>query len=161
MARKGRSTLLTKERQARLLQAVAAGNYVETAARYAGISETTYYRWMQEGGAPGAPAKKRELWEAVRKAEAEAEVRGVVIIQTAAQTQWQAQAWLLERKYPAKWGRKQQITGADGGPIQTEDVTQAADMRRFYEGNPAARKKALELTAEMAAQPARPAGEQN
>jgi len=47
----------------------------------------------------------REFREAVKRAEAEAEAEGVAIINTAGRKEWQARAWLLERKAPYKWGR--------------------------------------------------------
>ena len=120
MAKKGRPSLRTKVRKDRIVQAIAAGNYVETAARYGGVHPATYYRWMQEAQEPGAAANKREFYEAVKKAEAEAEVRNVATIQLAASSQWQAAAWLLERKHPAQWGRRMEVVGPEGGPIKLE-----------------------------------------
>ncbi len=38
---------------------------------------------------------------------AEAEIRDVALIGKHAEYSWQAAAWRLERKFPAKWGRKQ------------------------------------------------------
>ena len=47
----------------------------------------------------------------LREAEAEAEVRNVAIVQKAAEKQWQASAWMLERRHPGRWARndKQRI----------------------------------------------------
>ena len=94
-----------------------AGNYMETAAAYAGISKNTLYRWLKEGrrelerreeGIPANPELNLfvEFVEAMEQAQAEAELHDVQIIQAAAQEQWQAAAWHLERKYPDRWGRK-------------------------------------------------------
>jgi hypothetical protein len=51
---------------------------------------------------------------------AEAEMRDVALIAQAAKENWQAAAWRLERKYPARWGRKTQheVTGKDGKPVE-------------------------------------------
>ena len=52
------------------------------------------------------------------KAEADAEVRNVAIIQRAADTTWQAAAWWLERKHKAEWSSRVEQTGADGSPVK-------------------------------------------
>lgn len=51
----------------------------------------------------------REFRAAVQKAEAEAEERLLGIIEDAAPNTWQAAAWMLERKYPERWGVKARI----------------------------------------------------
>ncbi len=48
----------------------------------------------------------REFLEAIEKAEAQAKVRNVTIIQAAAKDNWQAAAYWLERRYPEEWGRR-------------------------------------------------------
>lgn len=73
-------TKLTKAVTERVVVAIRAGNYAETAARSAGISRTTFFRWMQEGEQPDASKKLRDFAEAVRKAEADAEVKAVAIV---------------------------------------------------------------------------------
>jgi hypothetical protein len=107
--KKGRPRLLEKcpEVRAKLVQAVAAGNYLETAASYAGISKDTLYRWLRRG-AKEKQGPYRDFAEAVRKAMADAEVRDVARVAQAAEKNWQAAAWRLERKFPAKWGRRDQ-----------------------------------------------------
>jgi transposase len=91
--RTGRPTKLTPEVQERIVTALRAGNYRETASRHAGISYMTFRRWEMKG-------------EAIKKAEADAEVRDLELISKAAEEQWQAAAWKLERKYPQRWGRR-------------------------------------------------------
>lgn len=116
----GRKSKLTEERQERILQAIRAGNYIETAALHAGISEGTFHRWMQEGER-AKTGKKREFYEAVKKARADAETRTVAIISNAMPTSWQAAAWWLERSFPDRWGRNvHEHRGKDGGPVQHE-----------------------------------------
>lgn len=117
-----RPTKLTTEVRDKIVQALNAGNYQDTAARYAGISEATFYRWMTEAQQPGASKDLREFREAVESARAQAEIRSVALINKAAQDgTWQAAAWFLERSHPQKWGRIQrtEISGPDGGPIET------------------------------------------
>lgn len=115
-----RPTKLNAETQERIITAIRAGNYIETAAAYAGINKTTLYDWMKRGErekqrvAKDARLKIRkaeqpfvEFSNAVQRALAEAEVRDVAIIAKAAEEQWQAAAWRLERKFPEKWGKRQ------------------------------------------------------
>jgi transposase len=118
-----RPTKLTPEVQEKIVQALQAGNYQETAARYAGISEPTFYRWMADALDDNAPKELREFREAVENARAAAEVRSVALIQQAAQNgTWQAAAWFLERSHAHRWGRYQrtEVTGPNGGPVQVD-----------------------------------------
>ena len=117
----GRPTKLTPEVQDRIIQALKAGNYVETAAEYAGIGKTTFYRWMEQG-AKASRGIYREFRDAVTRARAEAEARNVAIIQKAAPDDWRAAAWWLERAFPDRWGPRQKLehSGPDGAPIAAE-----------------------------------------
>jgi transposase len=126
MARKSK---LTPETQDKIVKAIRAGNYAHIAAAMAGIGESTYYRWLEQGERPDAKTPYREFWESVKEAEAEAEVASVALIRRAAQNgTWQASAWYLERKHSERWGRKdkvqQEISGRDGEPIKVEDTRQ-------------------------------------
>lgn len=125
-------TKLTPERQARIVEALNNGNYIETAARYAGVSPQVYYKWMKRGtdertsiGDGQEPNPDEAIYvdfvEAVEKARSQAEMRNVGLIQKAAvDGTWQAAAWFLERSYPRRWGRSDRVehTGADGGPVE-------------------------------------------
>lgn len=119
----GRPSKLTPELQERIVQAIRAGNYIETAAAYAGIAKSTLYDWLKRG-ARAKTGKYRAFSDAVQRALAEAEVRDVAIIGKAAQEQWQAAAWRLERKFPERWGRKDrhEVTGESGGPLTIKVV---------------------------------------
>lgn len=103
----------------KFLGAIRTGNYIETAAAFAGLTKSTVYEWMKAGarenqrrenGEEPDPAMdaKAEFSNAVEKALAEAEVRDVLLIGKAAEREWQAAAWRLERKFPARYGRKVQ-----------------------------------------------------
>jgi len=52
------------------------------------------------------------LWfySAIKKAESNAEAKHIKIIDTAAEKSWQAAAWLEERRYPERWGQRQNVT---------------------------------------------------
>ena len=91
-----------------ICDAISAGNYDRVAALYAGIDVATYYRW-KDLGEQAQTGLFRDFYEAIRKAEAQAQVRNVAIVQRAANTQWQAAAWWLERKHADEWGRRDNL----------------------------------------------------
>ena len=116
----GRPTKLSDEVRERIVQAIRAGNYADAAAQSAGISPSTYYRWMARGEQEASGAF-HAFREAVVRAEAEAEVHAVAIVRRAMGDDWRAAVAYLERRYPARWRRRQttELTGPDGGPIRT------------------------------------------
>ncbi len=120
MAR-GRPTKLTPEVHERIVQAVKAGNYVQSACRFAGVSTSTYYRWLDRASEEPGSAYARFRY-GVEKAEAEAEVYAVAIIRKAMPGDWRAALAFLERRHPRRWRPQSQteLVGRDGGPIQTE-----------------------------------------
>jgi hypothetical protein len=112
-----RPTKLTPETQARIIQALEAGNYFETACGYAGITSRTGYGWLEKGREETSGIYF-QFFQAVEKATSQAELKNVAIIQRAAMDTWQAAAWWLERRAPDRWGRqRQEITGKDGSDI--------------------------------------------
>lgn len=102
----GRRVQLTTDIQTKILQAVRAGNHLETAAAYAGVDEHTLFDWLRRG-AKERTGPHRELSQALDKAMAEAEVRDVAIIAKAAERDWRAAAWRLEHRWPHRWARKE------------------------------------------------------
>ena len=117
----GRPSKLTPERLEQIASIVRAGNYLEVAAQYAGISTTTLYRWLQTADDPDADDIYRDFRDAVQSARAAAEVRNVTLIQQAANDgTWQAAAWYLERTSWQRWGRRTMVTGDSGEAIKVE-----------------------------------------
>ena len=101
----GRPTKLTPEVIKRLTEAIRAGNYYEAACAYAGIHYSTFRKWMQKGETAKS-GKFREFFEAVMRAEYEAEVRMVALWQKHMPEDYRAIRDFLERRYPDRWGRK-------------------------------------------------------
>jgi len=121
----GRPTKLTKEVTNRICLAIRAGNYAKVAAAMAGVSETTYYKWLDLSDKPNAKKEYKEFRESIEQAEAEAEVAAIARIRQAADNgDWKAAGWYLERKHGERWGRndkiRQEITGF---VTQSIDVT--------------------------------------
>lgn len=103
MGRPGISSF-TPETREKILNALRAGNYRVAACKFAGISDETFRRWMNAGKA--GEAEYVDFVEQVKQAEAQAEASLVATIRKAAGDHWQAAAWLLERKYVSRWGRR-------------------------------------------------------
>lgn len=142
----GRPTKLTRQRHDRIVSMIKAGSYAIVAARANGIHPATFHAWT----ARGRDAERgdddlclnpdeqpyADFHDDVKVAEAEAEVASVMLIQrTASNGTWQAAAWLLERKYSDRWGRKdhlrQEVSGPAGGPVE---VDAKAELLTFLMG---------------------------
>lgn len=104
LARKSGETMYTHQLAERIIGFIRAGGYVTQAAGAAGISPQTFYNWLRRGARGEEPFTF--LVEGVEKAKDEAELRFVAIIAKAAETQWQAAAWWLERTRPRRFGRR-------------------------------------------------------
>jgi hypothetical protein len=107
--------LADPQRRETLLEALTAGNTRKAACACAGFSEDAFARYC---------TAYPNFAEAVREAEATAEIRNVGKIQQASEKNWRAAAWWLERRHPQEWGRKNQTiqTGADGGQIAVQEI---------------------------------------
>ncbi len=102
----GRPTKMTADRVARLQEALRGGHTRVTAAALAGIGTSTLYAWMAAANRPDAAPEFVEFLDAIKTAEVEAEDALLAIIRDAAAKQWQAAAWILERRHPDNWGRR-------------------------------------------------------
>src|SRR5579862_9343198 len=120
MAKAGRPSKLTPENAQRVLDCIRAGNYLETAAAYAGISKSSLFSYLRRGNRQRR-GKYRDFLEAVERALAESEIRDVLTVERASKTDWKAAAWRLERKFPARWGRRMQVgsTGSSPDPARS------------------------------------------
>lgn len=106
----GRPCKLTAEVQARLAEAIAGGNTYKVAAAYAGIDYSTFRLWMVKGeGVAEGRDEYSALFDAIKEAENEAVRRRVELIDRAAEKNWTAAAWWLERRHPEDWGRHEKI----------------------------------------------------
>lgn len=136
-ARAGGGRRVPPRRPSRLTPAVARticdllriGAYLETAAHAVGISREALYEWLRKGHeartrqAAGEPvtadaARYAAFVADVLAAAATAELRDLQRIEAAAaQGDWQAAAWRLERRYPSRYGTRsaaRMTLGLDG-----------------------------------------------
>lgn len=110
---KTKTTKLTPELQQKICGLIQAGNYAKTAALACGIAESTYYLWL----AKGKKAKRgqyHDFYQAIEQAQAEGEMKLVSVIAESSLESWQAAAWMLERKFPQAWGRKERVEHSTG-----------------------------------------------
>lgn len=103
----GRPTDCTKERTAIIVAALKQGCYVTEACAAAGITKAPFYIWMKRGEAGEQPFA--DFASAVKDAKAEAVTTLLSMIRNHAAENWQAAAWILERRYYRRWGRKSQV----------------------------------------------------
>lgn len=126
----GRKTKLTEEVIERAVKAIKAGNYNVVAAQFAGVSEVTFYAWIQKGESAERKSLNDEtlsddellylkFLKSIRSARNELEVRHTLSVNKAAERDWRAAAWFLERSFPSRWGRnlRAEVTGRDGKAI--------------------------------------------
>ena len=103
----GRKTKLTAERQKLITDALRGGNTRTASVGYGNIDYKTFLNWLRRGEDEEEGIYVQFL-QAVKKAEADAEVRNVALIQRAANDgTWQAAAWWLERRRPDRWALRQ------------------------------------------------------
>jgi hypothetical protein len=121
-----RPTKRTPERQTAILNSLRLGNTRRAAAAFAEIDPATMWRWCEDDAT---------FRNAVEKAEADAETRFLGnIAKAAADGTWTAAAWWLERRRHEDYRKREgvELTGLDGGPIETADRTGTlsdADLR--------------------------------
>ena len=113
--------LLDEDLTDRLLEAIRLGMYTEHACAYAGINSSTFRLWRKKAEEGVEPYKS--FWLQVNQAEGTAIIRRMARIEQAGKDgHWQADAWVLERKYPDKFGRKEklQLQGDPNAPVEIE-----------------------------------------
>lgn len=145
-----RPTKLTSKVRDLFMEAIRVGAAYEHAAGYAGIDESTFYRWRDRGEAEivrVAEDGRRsvlkeeepfvEFCKELKRAEGAAVVTWLRTLDKAAEGikdehgnakpsvgHWQAHAWKLERRHPGDYSRRErhELTGQDGGPVETRIV---------------------------------------
>jgi len=105
MNRTGRPTSFTAAKATRIVEAIRRGIPFKLAAAAGGVSYNTFARWRNEGTHPDSPRHLREFCHQVRTAESDAAQRFLGLIEAAAQRNWQAAAWMLERRHPDLFGK--------------------------------------------------------
>jgi hypothetical protein len=129
----GRPSKLDDETIKKLNAALRVGLSQKKSAIYAGIGETTFYRWQRRfneideacQGDPDNIGNVEDLelwdfWQSIKKAKVTGEISHLGVISKAAENGvWQASAWFLERSNPEEWGKRDRNQLEDG---QSEDT---------------------------------------
>lgn len=113
----GRPSKLTDDVQKVIVEAIARGNFYSAASERAGIDYSSFKRWMEKGERQEPEFERyRAFRAAILVANAECQDAQLTRINRAAGLgTWQAAAWILERRFPEEWGRKDKVQheGAD------------------------------------------------
>ena len=117
--KRGPKLKLNKDLIARLAGLIANGNYHAQACAMCHIGTTTFYRWLETGEHEETGIYK-DLWDAIKDAEARSEA--VFIQQIVRDESWQSKVWLLERRFPERWGRKDRLEANVNGSVQVQFV---------------------------------------
>ena len=105
----GRPSKLTDILVKEICEYIATGNTFERACRLSNISESIFYDWKAKGEKE-KQGKYLDFLEAIKKAGEKFKQTNIDIIQQAAKDgTWQAAAWLLERKHPEEFGRRDRV----------------------------------------------------
>lgn len=111
----GRPTKLTPEIHADIVERLGNGAFREQAAAAAGIDQSTFRRWMvraEEGEEPYASFAADVM---IADAKAEGKWSEVIVRAgyDAGEGDWKAHAWLLEHKFPKRWGLRLKVEVAE------------------------------------------------
>ena len=100
--------LLDEFKRQRLIDAIKLGSFIEHACAYAGITSRTFRKWRELADQEVEPYLS--LFEEIRLAESESILRRIGRIEKAgSEGAWTADAWILERKYPDKFGKRDKV----------------------------------------------------
>ena len=104
----------TREREMEVVARVASGVPVGQAAEMAGVNRSTLWRWRRDD---------EQLDKALLMARASFLARQVERIDKAAEDDWRAASWLLERSEPASWGRRIEVSVEAEGRAVVDPLT--------------------------------------
>ena len=100
--------LLTPEMLEKIGGLLLEGHHKETVADFLGINRSTWWRWEQLGE-QHPESIYADFCNVTRAAIAGAEIDTIRAIRTGAKG-WEARAWLAERRFPQRWGKRYEIT---------------------------------------------------
>lgn len=100
--------LLTPEMLQEVGLLLAEGNYKETVADFLGVDRKTWWRWEQRGEVE-PNSIYAEFCHIVKKSMAVAEILLLREIRFGGEG-WQSKAWISERRFPQRWGKRLDIT---------------------------------------------------
>ena len=96
----------TAENRDLLTRYLQQGNTQETACRMVGIHKSQLYRWLNRGENAREGTAFRDFYDAMQRAEGEAETRAQLYVQQGMKNDPKWTAWYLERRHPEQWGKR-------------------------------------------------------
>lgn len=131
----------------RAKRAVKLGLKYEEAASCAGISIRTWYDWLAKGDAGNK--RYTQFSQAIKAAEGQAAAKCMrQIVKAATKGQWQAAAWILERRFGYSKTEKKEHTGADGAPLIPTAASVTDLLDKLAQASPQMLEAALERSRE-------------
>lgn len=133
----GRPTLLTPERMEKIGRIIKKGLSYEDASLAGNITYNTFNNWMKRGK-EDTEGPYFEFFQYIKGCELEGKEENLDNISEAGRNgQWQASAWLLERRYPLEYGRKDRISAdirSENVNVNTElpDENRSAILSRLF-----------------------------
>lgn len=113
----GRRSKFTKATKDKILDALSIGASIQMACDAACISRTTFYSWMNEGRKQ-EKGSYRTFFNNVNKHSAAGGLYMLQLITVAAEKDWKAAAWKLERR----WGYNKEGAAAEEQPKPVEAI---------------------------------------
>lgn len=106
-----------------ILESVRAGQSYAMACRRARIDDSTLSHWAAEVEEKGEASRYFQFINDLMEAEASGQLALIATVRTATKIDWKAAAWLLERKHPDEWGRRDSLSlGRSGGEEEGEEA---------------------------------------
>jgi hypothetical protein len=102
-------TKLNEATIARVGEAIRVGMSWEGVAARIGIGDQTLLAWRREAAREDASPLFQQLHEEIEAALSDFELTANKRIQDAGRETWQANAWLLERRWPERYGRRARL----------------------------------------------------
>lgn len=127
----GRPTKLTPELGSRLGRLISVGIPISTACQVEGITKKTLRNWRERAAA--GEQDYADFVADLDQALAKAEVAVTMNVVKAAQVDWRAGAWWLERRRPDRYGAKQTVTIEKSPSDMSDAELDAALARHGYE----------------------------
>jgi hypothetical protein len=100
---RGRPTKLTDSVIAKLVLFISAGNPYKIACAAVGVGYSTFAGWM--AAAESGDPEYQDFLEHITHAQAEAAQRLLAKVEGAADDDWRAAAWILERRFPEHFAK--------------------------------------------------------
>ena len=96
--------MIKKDQIEAFLEGLRNGYSITDAANLACFDRDNYYLWQK---------KDKEKWKLCEKAISEFKQKHIDNITTASLSNWTASAWLLERKFPDEFGKRENVKIVD------------------------------------------------